>query len=162
MRFYLGDRSVSTSHPAHPLGFGMQTAPYFGVPPLPYAPTGIHPAHALGFGMQTVPEDFPQAQVLRSLPTPLSPADGEEVGLGKVTFHIKNVIGREHEKAKYMFEIEDAKGAREISAPVDPGAKETSWAPKMEIKAGEKYTWRVWVVDGNWKGPVLATEFKGK
>ena len=44
-------------------------------------------------------------------------------------------------------------------ATVEAGEKETKWTPKMKVKAGEKYTWRVRATDGDWKGPVVTSGF---
>jgi hypothetical protein len=99
---------------------------------------------------------------LRSLPEPVSPAEGAAVAAGKVTLKIKNIACTDHTKAGYVFEIEDAAGGKEVSQTVEAGAKETEWSPRLEVQAGKRYTWRVRPVDGEWKGPAAETVFQGK
>ena len=88
--------------------------------------------------------------------------EGAVIDAGKVTLRTRNIRGKQHADAKYIFEIENAKGDMEKSEPIAAGDKETKWTPKMEVKAGQKYTWRVKAVDGKWTGPVADTSFKGK
>jgi hypothetical protein len=56
----------------------------------------------------------------------------------------------------------NAAGEKETSQPIAAGDKETKWAPRMQVKAGEKYTWYVRAVDGEWKGPPATSMFQGK
>jgi hypothetical protein len=108
-----------------------------------------------------VGNNFEQAKLLRTLPAPLSPAEGSKVEAGPVTLRVKNVYGQTS-KTRYVFEISSDTGGKEKSEPVKPGKKETQWTPKMRLKGGTKYTWRVRVVDGKWKGLDITTKFEGK
>jgi hypothetical protein len=70
-------------------------------------------------------------------------------------------------KPKYFFEIENATGEKESSDAIEQGEKQTEWSPKMQIKVGEKYTWRVWVDDAKLlgaksRGSVAEAIFRGK
>jgi hypothetical protein len=95
---------------------------------------------------------------LIAYPVPQRPAEGDLVPAGEITLVVRNVPDKKHDKAKYVFELEGASGGKE-EATVEAGEKETKWTPKMKLKAGEKYTWRVRAVDGGWKGPVATSGF---
>lgn len=105
--------------------------------------------------------DYLPIRMLRALPAPQSPHEGEAVAPGEVTLSTRNIVDKTHAKAKYVFELEAASGGKE-EGTVEAGDKETKWTPKMKLKAGEKYTWRVHVVDGEWQGPVAVTNFVAK
>jgi hypothetical protein len=118
-------------------------------------------AYPLGFGvtkMQNV-EKYAPVRDLLLLPAQESPADGGEVRAGKVTLVARNLPREAGRKARYLFEIEGAGGEREESPALEPGDKETRWSPRMEVKEGVKYTWRVRAVEGDWKGPVAIAVF---
>jgi hypothetical protein len=104
------------------------------------------------------------AKDLRSTPVPDQPADGGEVVAGAVTLSARPIADKERKDVKYVFIIANAAGDEEGSKPFAPAAdsKEVSWKPKMQVKPGEKYTWRVFAVAPNWRGPELAVTFKGK
>jgi hypothetical protein len=95
---------------------------------------------------------------LRTLPALKEPGDGDLVPSGEITLVTRNIIDKKHAKAKYVFELEAASGGKE-EGTVESGDKETKWTPKMKLKAGEKYTWRVRAVEGEWKGPVATSSF---
>jgi hypothetical protein len=119
--------------------------------------------YPLGNGLVKVPADFNAAVVdLLSAPAPVTPAVNEAVAPGSVTLVARNILSKDHAKAKYVFEVENAAGEKETSPALDAGEKETKWQPKMEVKAGDKYTWRVRVSDGSWKGSVATATFQGK
>jgi hypothetical protein len=120
--------------------------------------------YPLGFGLTKLEGEYGKhmQNVFAALPEPVSPAEGAGVKAGKVTLKTKNIACSDHPKASYVFEILDAAGEREESPVVAAGDKETTWSPRMEIKAGKKYTWRVRAVDGQWRGPGAETSFQGK
>jgi hypothetical protein len=116
--------------------------------------------YPLGNGLNKVGEDadYGPIRALRGLAAPVTPADGDLVPPGEITLVVRNVADKKHAKAKYVFELEGASGGKE-EATVEAGEKETKWTPKMKVKAGEKYTWRVRATDGDWKGPVVTSGF---
>lgn len=120
--------------------------------------------YPLGFGLTKLEGDYGKhmQNVFAALPEPVSPAEGAKIEAGKVTLKTKNIACSDHPKVSYIFEIKDTSGEREESQPVAAGDKETSWSPRMEVKAGKKYTWRVHPVDGQWQGPSVETSFQGK
>ncbi len=77
---------------------------------------------------------------------------------GEITLVVRNNADKTHPKAKYVFELEAASGGKE-EGTVETGDKETKWTPKLQLKAGEKYIWRVWATEGDWKGPVATSSF---
>jgi hypothetical protein len=93
---------------------------------------------------------------LRALPAPQTPGDGELVSPGEITLVIRNISDKKHARAKYVFELEGATDDKE-EATVEAGAKETRWTPKLKLKAGAKYVWRVRAAEGDWKGPVVTS-----
>lgn len=90
------------------------------------------------------------------VPEPVSPADGGVVPASAARLVARNV---EDATLRYVFEIEGPDGAKETSAPMVPGAGETVWSPAMRLRAGDRYTWRVWTVtaEGASLPPALAT-----
>jgi hypothetical protein len=134
----------------------------------------VHPAaekpenpavYPLGNGLVKIPDgaNFNAAvQELLSSAVPVTPAANEAVAPGAVTLVARNVLLKDHAKAKYVFELENGAGEKEVSPALDAGEKETKWQPRMEVKAGEKYTWRVRVSDAGLKGTVATSTFQGK
>lgn len=116
--------------------------------------------YPLANGLVNVTEETDNAPVrnLLSFPAPQTPVDGGLVPPGPITFVIRNMPDKKHAKPKYVFELESASGGKE-KATVEPGDKETQWTPQLKLKAGEKYTWRVRAVDGEWKGAVAVSSF---
>jgi hypothetical protein len=117
-------------------------------------------AYPVGNGLVKVADDtdFGTVRSLRALPAPQAPTEGDLVPSGEITFVVRNNADKKHTKAKYVFELEGASGGKE-EATVDPGDKETKWTPKLKLKAGEKYTWRVRAAEGDWKGPTATSTF---
>ena len=122
-------------------------------------------AYPIAWGLTRMsqrPSNYAPVRELRSLPAPHSPAEGAEVKAGKVTLVTGNIADREWKNIKYVFEIRaNGPGEQETSPPVAAGEKETQWSPNLKVKAGEKYTWRVKVTDGQLTGPAATSEFKG-
>ncbi len=120
--------------------------------------------YPLGMGLIRVRRetDYSPIQKLLTLPAPATPSDGATVNPGKVTLITRNIVSPSHDGAKYVFELENASGAKETSDPIPAGEKETKWTPHMQVNAGEKYTWRVQIVEGQWKGPLAVSTFQGK
>jgi hypothetical protein len=106
--------------------------------------------------------DHGSLKPLLDSPTPVSPADGVRLANGKVTLTVKNIRDKEHTKAKYLFEIQNGAGESEQSPPITAGEKQTEWSPKMTVKAGQSYTWRVRANQGKWQGPSTSARFSGK
>jgi hypothetical protein len=112
----------------------------------------------IGEDEDSTPFNEGNAVYLRALPAPQTPAEGARVAPGEITLVIQNMIDKKHTKAKYVFELEAVSGGKE-EGTVESGDKETKWTPKMKLKAGEKYTWRVRAVEGEWKGPAATSSF---
>jgi hypothetical protein len=118
--------------------------------------------YPLAWGLLRIHSRNPLARQLLSMPIPIAPGDGDQVGAGTVTLRARNIIDRERPKARYLFEVESTTGEKESSGPVEGGKRETTWSPKMKIRSGEKYTWYVRAVEGEWKGPTAVATFRGK
>lgn len=120
--------------------------------------------YPLGFGLTKLEGDFGRhwRDALLALLEPVAPADAAAIEPGKVTLRTKNIRSSNHPNARYVFEIEESGGSTETSPVVSAGSKETEWSPHMEVKVGKKYVWRVWPVEGEWKGPVAESSFQGK
>jgi hypothetical protein len=122
-------------------------------------------AYPLGVGVIKVntgtnyDTDYPPLRALLQLPANKAPSDGSLEAPGKITLVARNIWDRKHHNANYVFEIQDVAGAKETSTPVPAGDKETKWSPQMKVKAGEKYTWRVWAVDHEWKSTPASAVF---
>jgi hypothetical protein len=98
-------------------------------------------------------------RALLELPATKAPSDGSLEAPGKITLVARNIWDRKHHNANYIFEIENAVGVKETSTPVPSGDKETKWSPQMKLKAGEKYSWRVWATEREWKSPTASAVF---
>jgi hypothetical protein len=121
--------------------------------------------YPLGVGVMKVSQgknldgDYAPIQGLRQMPVAEAPGDGSLEAKGPITLVARNVVDRRHAQAHYQFEIEDAEGTKEVSPPIPAGDRETKWSPKMELKAGSHYAWRVRAVKDDWKGPVCRAVF---
>jgi hypothetical protein len=107
--------------------------------------------------------DYGPVRTLMETPVPVAPEPAAEVEAGKVKLTIRNAKSRDAEPAaKYVFEISGPAGEKETSEPLDAGADgKTTWSPKMQAKAGETYTWRVWK-GGSAKTDAATSTFKAK
>jgi hypothetical protein len=119
--------------------------------------------YPIGFGLTKVRGDqnSEHVKLLRRFPSAYSPADGTIADAGAVKLIAGN-IAAENIKPQYFFEIENAAGEKESSGAVQQGQKQTEWSPKMSLKSGQKYTWRVWIEDGKTHGPVAEAVLRGK
>jgi hypothetical protein len=118
--------------------------------------------YPLGQGLTKVTRgpDYPPLKNLLTAPAALDPTDGGLVPPGPITFAVRNIPDKAHAGAKYVFAVQGAD--QETSPEVKAGDKVTKWAPKLALKAGEKYTLRVRATDGDWKGPVTTVHFTVK
>jgi hypothetical protein len=121
--------------------------------------------YPLGNGLVRCGDDTNYSPIrnLLALPAPLTPADGDLVPPGEVTLVVRNIPDKRHPRARYVFVLQGAAGGKE-EASVEAREKQTRWTPRLKLKAGEKYTWTVRAVEGNWKGPLATSGFvvKGK
>jgi hypothetical protein len=124
--------------------------------------------YPIAFGLARIRAAQPSEHVrlLSTFPSAFSPADGSLADAGAVKLIAGNIAAADT-KPKYFFEIENAAGEKESSGAVEQGQKQTEWSPKMQIKTGEKYTWRVRVENPNLlgakaNGPVADAIFRGK
>jgi hypothetical protein len=115
--------------------------------------------YALGFGLVKVMTAGARPSVayeVQRVPLPLTPADGARVGGGTVRLVTRNVADS---GVQYIFEIEGPGNVRETSTPQPAGQNETTWSPRLRLKNGASYTWRVWVVKDKWQGQPAAASF---
>jgi hypothetical protein len=98
-------------------------------------------------------DDYPPIRGLLEMPVAASPSDGSLLPKGHTTLVARNAMDHRHAHAQYLFEIEDAAGTKEASPPIPAGDRETKWTPKMEMKPGAHYAWRVRAVQDDWKSP---------
>jgi hypothetical protein len=126
----------------------------------PQAPV-VFPLCENGFTPAEQYVDYRSLKELLASPAPVIPADGERLMPGRMRLTARNIRDKEHTKARYVFAIESSAGEREESLPIAAGEKQTEWSPKMVVKAGEKYTWRVWATEGTWQGPSARSSFGG-
>jgi hypothetical protein len=107
--------------------------------------------------------DYPVIQHLVWIPLAAAPTQDSLEVPGRVSLKAVNPRGEEHPHCKLVFElVELATGAREKSEPIAAGAKETSWMPTTQLKAGKRYSWQVQAIDGDWKSRSADTEFTVK
>jgi hypothetical protein len=118
--------------------------------------------YPIGFGLVRVRPDrsYEPVKALRHFPSNLSPADDGLVEPGKIKLVAGNAI--DAARSDYKFEIESSDGQHESSGAIQQGEKQTEWTPKMEIKPGVKYTWKVWVETNQGRAPVATASFRGK
>jgi len=116
--------------------------------------------YPLGFGLNRVraAQNSDHVRLLQIFPAAFSPADAAVVDPGTVKLVAANIAAADT-RPKYFFEIENSAGEKESSGAVEQGERQTEWSPKMPIKSGEKYTWRVWVENNKSHGPVADATF---
>jgi hypothetical protein len=121
--------------------------------------------YSIGFGLTKMRGgelEYEPVRGVLTVPAPVGPREGEEVKSGSVTLLARNIPAKGLKDAKYVFELKNDAGEKETSPELAAGEKETRWTPSMEVKPGVKYTWRVWVADGKWKGVAAEASFRGK
>jgi hypothetical protein len=120
--------------------------------------------YPLGTGLVKVDEasershNWTPIRNLLALPAPKVPGEGSLVPRGEITLVTRNIPDKKRTGVKYVFELESDSGDKE-KGTVEAGKKETKWTPKLKLKAGEKYTWRVQATQDSWKGPVVTSSF---
>jgi hypothetical protein len=110
-------------------------------------------------GVVKMPTKLNASQITRELvnvPLPVTPADGGNVAAGQAKLSARSVPAAD---VKYMFELQRAGAAVETSPEIAAGKGETTWTPKTRLERGQHYTWRVWVVNGAWRGPAASASF---
>jgi hypothetical protein len=126
--------------------------------PVPY------PLNSGLFGLRD-DTDYEPVKALAEIPLVVSPSDGCLTPPGPIEMKIKNVRGERREQAKYRFEIAERGGeASEKSDPISPGEELTRWSPKLKLKAGAEYVWRVRAIEGDWQSTLVESliQVKGK
>jgi hypothetical protein len=118
-------------------------------------------AYPVAGGMHKIANGGDIAKDLRSIALPAKPEDGGEVAAGSVSLSAKPIADKDRKNVKYVFEISSG-GDKETSDAQEAGKDGVEWKPKLAVKAGKEYTWRVWAVSGDWKGPAVTATFKGK
>jgi hypothetical protein len=136
-----------------------------------YAPKGtVRPAneppkdpdpYPVAFGLQRVQDDHNIARQLRSLPSPLEPLEGDYVPPGRITLRVRALPGGT-DQTRYVFEIERNADEKEMSEPIAAAGREVKWSPQLSLKAGARYTWRVWTTGDKGKEAVAVTPFQVK
>ncbi len=94
---------------------------------------------------------------LMSVPLPLTPADGGTVPAGQIRLTVRSLPATD---VQYVFELTRAGGNAETSPPIPAGKTETAWSSKQRLESGQNYTWRVWAVNGSWRGPAATASFR--
>jgi hypothetical protein len=121
--------------------------------------------YPLALGVNRLPSRYIQPQQisddveheLKGVPAPQSPTSGARVAAGSVRLVARN---SRLQGVQYVFEITGPNADAETSTPLPPGSTETSWAPKMQLRAGSSYTWRVWTVQGSWHSQSALVTFR--
>lgn len=138
------ESEAAASPDTYPIGFGLVRL-------------GSNPeSYRNGYGLVRQLNGTTVERELRAVPAPHAPADGGSVRPGPVRLVARNVSLT---GVQYQFEI--ASGSeREASPPIAAGNGETAWSPALRVRAGQRYTWRVWVTNGNWRGQPAGASFR--
>lgn len=100
---------------------------------------------------------------LVTIPLAGSPAQDSLEAPGQITLKAINPRGKAHPHCKLVFDlVELSSGTREKSKPIAAEENQTSWSPTMRLKPGERYSWQVEAIDGDWKSRSAETEFQVK
>ncbi|MES2176957.1 MAG: hypothetical protein V4550_03755 [Gemmatimonadota bacterium] len=140
------------------VGFGQRYTPTGRVRSASEPLTAPEP-YPIGFGVRKTTNNPLASSIQRdlaSIPLPLSPLDGSTVKSGPVRFVVRNV---KDTLVRYVFSL-DGKGQHETSEPLPAGKDETSWTPKLALRPGEDYIWRVVARSGNWTGQPVESSIR--
>ena len=99
----------------------------------------------------------PGSHGVRHVPLPVSPADGGRATAGTVRLVARTLADT---GVFYVFEIQGPGGTRELSPPIRPTPRETSYTPDLDLRDGAEYTWRVWVTQDGWAAPAAIATFR--
>lgn len=121
--------------------------------------------YPLGVGVTKLPSQYTQPREisdqaeheLRGIPDPVTPAEGTAVPAGAAHLAVRNAALA---GVQYFFEIKGPGAEIETSAAIAAGAAQTAWTPRMQLRAGTTYTWRVWTVEGSWHSQSASASFK--
>ena len=118
-----------------------------------------YPLAAGLFALRSDTNAYPM-QALAAIPLAASPTEDALVEPGRAELTAVNTRHAGHQKARYIFDLVELKsGARLRSDPIPAGEHETTWSSKLKLKPGNRYSWQVEAVDGDWKVRSAETEF---
>lgn len=104
--------------------------------------------------------NYPPVRKVAAIPLAASPAEDASVSPGRAELTAVNTRDNGHQMAQYVFDLVELKsGARLRSDPIPAGDRQTTWSSKMKLKPGERYSWQVEAIDGDWKVRSAETEF---
>lgn len=121
--------------------------------------------YPLGVGMNKLPNRYVQPQQigeqvereLRGVPATVTPAEAARVPAGAVRLVAGNALLA---NAQYVFEIKGPGTESETSSSIRAGAGQTAWTPRMQLRSGSTYTWKVWTVEGDWRSQPASAGFR--
>jgi hypothetical protein len=120
-------------------------------------------AYPVGNGLVKMDDerDYQPVRDLLSTPSPRSPAEGDLVPPGAVTFETDEIADPKRSGVAYAFELAGENGDKERGA-AEPCKGGVKWSPSMKLKPGVKYTWTVRATKDRWQGPAVSVAFAVK